>query len=52
MLGKHVLELSINQRGMKYQISKRNKDFILEINLIAELGYSYLIKDKVMRWYD
>ena len=52
MMGKHVLELSVGERGMKYRISKKNKDFIVEINLISELGYSYLIKDKVMRWYD
>ena len=52
MLGKHVLELSVGERGMKYRISKKNKDFILEINLVCELGYGYLIKDKVMRWYD
>jgi hypothetical protein len=52
IIGKHVLELSVGERGMKYRISKKNKDFIVEINLISELGYSYLIKDKVMRWYD
>lgn len=51
-LGKHVLELSVGERAMKYKISKKNKDFIVEINLISELGYGYLIKDKVMRWYD
>jgi hypothetical protein len=24
----------------------------MEINLIAELGYGYLIKDKYMKWYE
>ncbi len=35
MMGKHVLELSVGERGMKYRISKKNKDFIVEINLIS-----------------
>ena len=29
ILGKHVLELSVGERGMKYKISKKNKDFIV-----------------------